>query len=246
MIVFTATDTLTGKVFAGSTRRSLEDHWALLVSVENGAASGPFFDLLRERGSNGFKVKEWGSSENPADLREMLLEATTELGAVVIKGVPTAGGSTGRLDSFASVRKELEALGAPAIKPLRQNSSKQQADEMKALIAGIELRRRGGLKSARKPRPKKVVDTTATPGIVVKAGKTKAADRPKVVSTVLPTGRTGSASKEKRIREALAEQKADLESQKRLRIDQESSEMREILARLDERSKESGKTLRRR
>ncbi len=156
MIVFTATDKLTGKVFAGSTRRSLADHWAHLVSVESGGASGPFFDLLRERGSKGFKVSEWGSSENPADLREMLNEATTVLGATVIKGIPTTV-SSGRGDAFSQVRRELESLGAQAAKPLRQSASRQQAEEMRLLIAGIEMRRRGGLKSARKPRTSKVV-----------------------------------------------------------------------------------------
>ncbi|MBK8971190.1 MAG: hypothetical protein IPM37_07365 [Hahellaceae bacterium] len=78
----------------------------------------------------------------------MLNEATEALGATVIKGVPT--GVKARTDAFDSVRKELESITAAVAKPLRHSSSKQQADEMKALIAGIELRRRGGLKSAKK------------------------------------------------------------------------------------------------
>lgn len=234
MIVFTATEKSTGKVFTGSTRRLLDDHWAHLVSLLDQGGTGPFFELLQEKGAEAFDVSEWGASENPAELREMLNEATEALGASVIKGIPT--GVKARTDAFDSVRKELESITAAQAKPLRHSSAKQQADEMKALIAGIELRRRGGLKSARK---------TSSRAAKAKAAVVEAASSP-VKAPSLPTGRVSSAAKERRIREALAEQKAEMESQQRQKRDEEAAEMRALLSRLDERSKGMGKPARRR
>ncbi|OZG74822.1 hypothetical protein BTA51_06915 [Hahella sp. CCB-MM4] len=285
MIVFTATDKVSGKIFAGSTRQSLEDHWDSLLTKESEGAMGEFFETLRESGVDAFKLEEWGYSDNPKELREMLAEAMEDLGALPIKPVL---GSVRKVEVKAAnaVMQELEELkqamesGDPdddfepvsksagsekpagqekvevAVKPkaadpkpLRQTRSTEEAAEMRALIAGIEARRRAGLKSNRKAPGKKSV-SSAIGKVTGTAQKASASGKSGAESTTLEkpklsVGRSSSSAKEKRIREAIAAEKADMESQKRSQAAAEAQEMREIMAKLDERAKTAARIHRR-
>ncbi|MBU6954240.1 hypothetical protein KP814_22915 [Hahella sp. HN01] len=269
MIVFTATDQVTGKVFAGSTRRSLEDHWGHLLVQESEGAMGEFFETLRSSGADSFKMEEWGYSDNPKELREMLAEAMEALGAKAIKVTLTRPENKSK--PSMDLMKELEALKQemsdgsddpdytpkkkeavvkpeapkPAPKaeprPLRHTASTREAEEMRALIAGIEARRRGGTKAGQKAAKK-----AGAAGLAKAAKSATGATAPAPVNRPkLSEGRTGSAAKEKRIREAIAAEKAEMEAQKRNQASEEAKEMREIMARLDQRTKEGARIHRR-
>ena len=276
MIVFTATEKTSGKVFAGTTRSSLEDHWGDLLSQALDGASGEFFELVRASGADAFEVEEWGYSDNPKELREMLAEAIEDLDATSIK--PSKNGSktaSASKDVTLSVMKELESLKAEfdvgdddleleqptassakpksptaeEVKPeqpkkepvLRQTKSTHEAAEMNALIAGIEMRR----KSARPSASKKSASTKKASAKSTAANPIEKAAKSAAEATPVAKGRTGSTAKEKRIKDAIALEKAEREAQKRAQIAAEAEEMRAIMARLDERSKQAAKVHRR-
>ena len=64
----------------------------------------------------------------------------------------------------------------------------------------------------------------------------------KLVKPKVASGRTNSAAKERAIKEAIAEEKAERETKKLAKAAAEAKEMREIMARLDNR----GSTLKKR
>lgn len=55
-------------------------------------------------------------------------------------------------------------------------------------------------------------------------------------STKIATGRTGSAAKEKSIKEAIAREKAEREAEQQQRVAEQADEMKAIMARLDSRN----------
>jgi len=287
VIVFTATDQVSGKVFAGNTRHTLEVHWDNLLTQEAEGAMGEFFETLRKSGVESFKIEEWGYSDNPKELREMLAEAMDDLNALPIKPVlgtvrkaeakaanavlkeleelklamksddddfdpvvKTSKSERAEVNTSATVitpsQKEVpinsaETKAALSAKPLRHTRSTEEAAEMRALIAGIEARRRANLKSNRRvPTKKKVVAKASAESDNAGAVSAEVAVNPK-----LPEGRTSSSAKEKRIREAIASQKAEMEAQKRDKAADEAKEMRDIMARLDERAKSAARIHRR-
>jgi hypothetical protein len=95
-----------------------------------------------------------------------------------------------------------------------------------------------------KPKP---VNVAAPKKIAVKKATTKSkssggAVTTKVVKPKVASGRTNSAAKERNIKEAIAEEKAERESKKLMKASSEAQEMRDIMARLDNR----GSTLKKR
>ncbi|MFT6113218.1 MAG: hypothetical protein ACJA10_000142 [Oleispira sp.] len=95
-----------------------------------------------------------------------------------------------------------------------------------------------------KPKPVKVA---APKKAVVKKSTTKSKTSDgtvtkKIVKPKVASGRTNSATKERAIKEAIAEEKAERESKKLMKASSEAQEMRDIMARLDNR----GSTLKKR
>ena len=88
-----------------------------------------------------------------------------------------------------------------------------------------------------KPKPVKVAPKKAAPKKTTSKSASKSHgpvttifSKPKISS-----GRTNSAKKERAIKEAIAEEKAERESQKLAKASAEAQEMRDIMARLDNR-----------
>jgi hypothetical protein len=95
-----------------------------------------------------------------------------------------------------------------------------------------------------KPKPVKVAAPKKT-AVKKATTKSKTSGGPvttKVVKPKVASGRTNSAAKERAIKEAIAEEKADRESKKLMKASSEAQEMRDIMARLDNR----GSTLKKR
>jgi hypothetical protein len=95
------------------------------------------------------------------------------------------------------------------------------------------------------PKPVKVAPPKKAAPKKTTAAKARNAHGP--VTTILAkpkisSGRTNSAAKERAIKEAIAEEKAERETQKLMKASAEAQEMRDIMARLDNR----GSTLKKR
>lgn len=128
----------------------------------------------------------------------------------------------------------------------RHTHSRESQLEMNAIIARIEQRRQSSRKTPAKKTPAKALkpasDAAPARGAAVVGKAAVIAPAP----TRLPEGRTGSSVREKRIREAIALEKAERDAQKLAQRAVEADEMAAILARLEERSKQADKLKRRR
>lgn len=327
MIVFSATNEVTGDVFVGNTREGLEVEWAQLISQADEGASGKFFALIRRHGADSFEVEEYAYADSGAELRELTREARDELGAEAIKSARRSSGSViGKksmsmeaiMASIEEAAREAEAGMAPATqqdsasakssvtpakapeasKPavaapssnaaepkiaagrsgsaskekrireaiaaereardqLRQTQSRNSQAEMNAVIARIEQRREANKASGKKSTTKKsttkkstVKKSAATKSTATKASAAGASKANTATAVQTPSklaaGRTGSSAKEKRIKEAIALEKAEREAQQKAKAAAEADEMAAILARLDARTKSAEKIKRRR
>lgn len=324
MIVFSATNEVTGDVFVGSTRESLEVEWVQLISQADEGASGGFFNQLRNHGAEKFEVEAYAYADSGSELRELTREAREELSAEAIKSSrrtrssSVVGNSSMSMEaimaSIEEAAKDAEAgtlsvaePSAPSAKPvtskpsvasktaigssstlgltsaapapelkiasgrsgsaskekrireaiaaereardqLRQTDSRESQAEMNSVIARIEQRRQQNKVSPKKPAAKKAsakkaTSANATGSSLTQGGK---AAKPAANTTRLATGRTGSSVKEKRIKEAIAQEKAEREAQQQAKASAEADEMAAILARLDSRTKDAAKIKRRR
>ncbi len=109
---------------------------------------------------------------------------------------------------------------------------KDMFDEAMDEFNGISL---VGVKTT-KPKPVKVAPVKKA--AVKKSTTSRTTSGPvttKIVKPKLASGRTNSAAKERAIKEAIAEEKAERESQKLAKAAAEAQEMRDIMARLDNR-----------
>jgi len=143
--------------------------------------------------------------------------------------------ANGRSGSATKERRIKEALAEErdAREGLRQNQTTREADEMKAVMIQIEHRRQSQKKRPRPAAKKKSAAGSLRSAVSSKPPAKGAAAKP----TSVAKGRTGSAVKEKRIKEAIAQQKAELDQKKEARVAAEADEMAAILNRLDSRSK---------
>ena len=131
------------------------------------------------------------------------------------------------------------ALRPKSPEPMRKTDSTRDASEMKAVMAGIELRRRA--------MKKKPTATKSKPSATSAGAATGASSSGAAVPAAKPAkGRTGSASKEKRIKEAIAQEKAERDAQAKASVSAQADEMAALLARLDSRTKVAAKIKRRR
>lgn len=167
-----------------------------------------------------------------------------------------ATGRTGSSSKEKRIREAIEQQRAERDQ-LRQTRSTEEAAEMRALMAAIEARR---IAQKKKPATKKKSNATTANTTKAKAtlksatGTSAASAAAKSVSSKtvdaapvkLAKGRTGSSVKEKRIKEAIAREKAERDAQRQSQAAAQADEMAAILARLDARGKEADKLKRRR
>lgn len=106
-------------------------------------------------------------------------------------------------------------------------------------LAGIKTVRPGTTKAALAPKPKPRSRSAAARKVATQ-GNSRATTKP--VKEKLSSGRTGSAAKERKIKEAIEAEKAAIAAAKAKRAAEEADEMKAILAGLDAR----GSTLKKR
>jgi hypothetical protein len=146
----------------------------------------------------------------------------------------------------ARLFKDIRDFGAKSFTPSEYAVAFDRED-LKDLFEEAKEEHQGtslvGVKTI-KPKPVKVAAPKKT-AVKKATTKSKTSGGPvttKVVKPKVASGRTNSAAKERAIKEAIAEEKADRESKKLMKASSEAQEMRDIMARLDNR----GSTLKKR
>ena len=130
---------------------------------------------------------------------------------------------------------------------LRHTASTEIADDMKSVMVRIEMQRKmNQVKNS--PSKKRASSTKKVSSIKQsKLATTKSTPSKDAVKKLkLPDGRVSSSAKEKRIKEGIAQEKMEREAIQAAKVAAEAAEMAALLAKLDERTREKGKILRRR
>ncbi len=263
LITFIITNRSTGHTFVTSTRNTPEEQWEELATQALEGREGLLFDQIREQGELIFKIEEWGISDNPTEIKKMVREAQEDLNATPIQTKRVSEKREGESNSsLAAIEKMLhqihkdtshsnnqeptssqphsdekqsESEGLVTTAPqTRQTLSTDQAEEMRQVRMRIEARRRGMRKST---PTKKASRKKVTP---VKAASAKTA------ALKLANGRTKSAEKERRIKEAIKLEKEQRAEKHQAQVENEADEMAAILNKLDARNKEATKIQRKR
>jgi hypothetical protein len=145
----------------------------------------------------------------------------------------------------ARLFKDIRDFGAKSFSP-SEYAVAYDREDLKDLFEEAMEEHQGislvGVKTT-KPKPVKVAAPKKT--AVKKSTTSKTSGGPvttKIVKPKVASGRTNSAAKERAIKEAIAEEKAERETKKLMKASAEAQEMRDIMARLDNR----GSTLKKR
>jgi len=125
---------------------------------------------------------------------------------------------------------------------LRHTASTEIADDMKSVMVRIEMQRK---MNQAKNSPTRKRATSAKKVSSITTSKTTA-QKEVVKKLKLPDGRVSSSVKEKRIKEAIAQEKMEREAIRASQVAAEANDMAAMLAKLDERTREKGKLMRRR
>ncbi|MFT6122397.1 MAG: colicin import membrane protein [Oleiphilaceae bacterium] len=130
---------------------------------------------------------------------------------------------------------------------LRHTESTEIADDMKSVMVRIELQRKMN-QAKNSPTKKRSTHTKKVSSIKnLKVTEQKTLNQQEVVKKLkLPDGRVSSSVKEKRIKEAIAQEKMEREAIRSAKVAEEANDMAALLAKLDERTREKGKLMRRR
>ena len=129
----------------------------------------------------------------------------------------------------------------PEVVSLRHSESTKVAEDMKSVMIQIEMQRKKNMKTYTPPKK------TAKKITAMKGSKTVAAKKAeKEKKLKLPDGRVGSSVKEKKIKDAIAQEKLQRQAKHNAQTAAEADDMAALLARLDQRTTETNKVQRRR
>ncbi len=220
MIVFSATNEVTGDVFVGSTRESLEVEWVQLISQADEGVSGGFFNQLRNHGADKFEVEAYAYADSGSELRELTREAREELSAEAIKSSRRTRSSS----VVGSSSMSMEAIMA---------SIEEAAKDAEAGALSPEDSLGASTKSA-STKP----SAPARPAIGTSSTLRLTPETPKPEMKVA-SGRSGSASKEKRIREAIAAEREARDQLRHTDSRESQAEMNSVIARIEQRRQQN-------
>lgn len=172
------------------------------------------------------------------DKAEVAEATEAEDADVLAKGRTSSATNTGSASKAKRIKDGIEKdKGQREV--LRHSQSTDQANEMREVMLRIEQRRQSQRKT---PVRAKKSGTTLRQAVKQKptTAKSKTATaKAAAATTTLAKGRTGSAKKEQRIKEGIAQEKLALDAKKKQQTSAQADEMANILARLDERGKRS-------
>lgn len=230
LIVFTIKNSRTDTVYIGTTKDSIDDRWAQLQLAKDHGLESALYSDMRKYGIACFSIEEYDFAETREELNEMFDEAMAQYKGVSLKGMKMAIPRTAVY--VTNEGREIETRipnERKTVKAAKPEQQKQPEVVASASIVGKEAKPTLSTRSVSSVKARTQTRTETD----ISAIK----EKPK-----LATGRTGSAAKEKRIKEAIAKEKLEREALKKRQILEQADEMKAILANLDAR----GSTLRKR
>jgi|GEM_PF-1082238 len=214
MLVFTITNNVTEDVWVGTCKDSSDERFQQFQEAMALGIKAKFYKDLRDFGVQNFTVEDYAVAYDREELRDIFDEAMDTYSGHSLTGIKTTLGKT----SIATAAPLTAAAKRAKATSAREKTSSNGTTTLSSAATS-------GVKAAAK---KAGVGVNNRP-ISRKAPKEK-----------LSNGRTGSANKERSIKEKIAEEKAMRESSKSKQIMEQADEMKAILAALDSR----GSTLR--
>lgn len=276
MIVFTATDTVSHKIFVGSTREELEPHWAQLVEQAKQGTAGRIYDAIRTHGASQFAIEEWALAESGRELRELVQEARDTLGAEPIKVAKTIPAkakkapkldaellpdedgwsdddnlsdwmddrsrNTGRASSTDEDSNSKEDSGLELSSSVGDTDSSDNANTPAAAPSSsldVVKAALSEMASSHSPRLSAGKSSTVTRSFT---SCSSVARQEQKAPAKLASGRTGSANKEKRIKEEIERQRSERDQFRQQQSTHEAAEMKEVMMRIEARRLASRKT----
>ena len=256
MIVYTATDEISHAVYVGSAREDLEEHWISLVNQAEDGAEGDFFAAIRQQGASKFEIEEFGFAEDSSEMRELVREAQKDLGAIPIKAGRASGvvshakvlAAKAELDDLAKIDSGVAGEGwndgsddgwlDDRREQTSKSLSKEPAVEQKAkpALSSLDLIKLALAEAAAETGPVKKV--RAAPEKPAKKAASTAATAPDKIAT----GRTGSAAREKRIKEELEREREAREQFRQTASTLEAAEMKSLMMGIEARRLAARKT----
>jgi hypothetical protein len=218
LIVFTIKSSSTDTVYVGTTKDSIDERWALYQLAKDLPLEAPLYSDMRKHGVVCFSIEEYDFAETRQELAQMFDDAMVQYNGVSLKGMKTSMPRT-------AVYPTSEGA-PPKPKVAVKKNEKSAGDEIDAKLSSILQRsdKNAEFRVASVKRQTQVEEFK--PGEKLK----------------LATGRTGSAIKEKKIKESIALEKQQRAALKQKQVAEQADEMKAILANLDSR----GSTLRKR
>lgn len=245
MIVFTATSQVNHQVFVGSCRTDLEEHWITLVNQAEDGVEGPFYASIRTDGPDSFDLEEYGFAEDASEMRELVREAQADLGAQQIKAARQGSVIKKPVKVEKIDLKELENSASewddePVsdwLDDRRQEASKPSEQEEKpqaqASVSSLDMIKAALQNAAQELKPTRAGQpaSSKTPAKSSVKSKKSSSD----AEAKLASGRTGSATKEKRIKEAITAEREERLMQRQTQSTQEAAQMKEVLLSIESR-----------
>lgn len=256
MIVYTATDEISHTVYVGSAREDLEEHWISLVNQAEDGAEGDFFTAIRQQGASKFEIEEFGFADDSSEMRELVREAQKDLGAIPIKAGRASGvvshakvlAAKAELDDLAKIDSGVageswnDGSDDGWLDDRREQSSKGSSKEpeveqkTKPALSSLDLIKLALAEAAAETGPVKKVRAAAQ-----KPAK-KATSSVAAAPDKIATGRTGSAAREKRIKEELEREREAREQFRQTASTLEAAEMKSLMMGIEARRLAARKT----
>tara|TARA_B100000809_G_C15115510_1_gene522258 strand:- start:36 stop:1241 length:1206 start_codon:yes stop_codon:yes gene_type:complete len=256
VIVYTATDEISHTVYVGSAREDLEEHWISLVNQAEDGAEGDFFAAIRQQGASKFEIEEFGFADDSSEMRELVREAQKDLGAIPIKAGRASGvvshakvlAAKAELDDLAKIDSGVagenwnDGSDDGWLDDRREQSSKGSSKEpeveqkTKPALSSLDLIKLALAEAAAETGPVKKVRAVAQ-----KPAK-KAASSAAAAPDKIATGRTGSAAREKRIKEELEREREAREQFRQTASTLEAAEMKSLMMGIEARRLAARKT----
>ena len=208
MFVFTVSCEITHDVFVGSAKESIESQWAAIVSAADEGQEGELQAAIRLHGIEKFEVEEWAFAESSRELRELLTEAKDTLGAKTIR-MSRGGDSSVARSNATRVNSDIRELFSMA-------KAEYESELVDELLPADSLEK--------KAKPANSV-----------ALKSQAAEQLVPAAEKISAGRSGSSSKEKRIKEAINAEREQRAAHRQQQTSQEAKEMQAVLVQIEQR-----------
>jgi len=232
LIVFTIKNIRTNTVYVGTTKDSIDERWALYQLAKDLPLEAPLYQDMRKFGIPCFVIEEYDFAETRQELAELYEDAMSQFDGISLKGMKTSLPRTA-----VYTVKEAPAKAKPAKKVVAKvKAVASSIDELKAELNAINA-------GISKPVPSTSAKVSTSSSRATTSNANLIGMRRKPVETAMPgaaklklsSGRTGSAIKEKKIKEGIQQEKDARDALKQQQVSQQADEMKAIMARLDSR-----------